>query len=588
MTTTTQGYVRVAKLAEVRAAGCLVVAIAGYTLVLVSRDDRVYALDNRCPHMGFPLHRGSVHDGILTCHWHHARFDLATGGTFDPWADDVPAFATEIRNDEVWVDLSTQARPQSHFQQRLCDGLEQNLPLVIAKAVIALLDDGVEAAEPFRSGLDFGVRYRQAGWGVGLTMHTCLTNLLPWLDPGDRPWALFHGLSAVARDCAGAPPRFATRPLPGACPELPVLQRWFRQLVAVRDTEGAERCLVSAVRSGADVRQVAALLFSAVTDYRYLDGGHALDFTNKALEALDVAGWDQAELVLASLVSGYTRAERMEESNTWRHPVDLVAILDQAFAALPAALAQGQTQQGTWSGQETLLPVLLAEDAQAIADVLLAALREGCVPVALAGQVVYAAALRIARFHTSNDFGDWDTAHHTFTFANAVQQGLQRVSSLAQSGAQLSLLRGVFDAAMSTYLNRFLNVPAVRLPTANDKLESPDELLKDLPSLLDRQQQVNETGQAVASYLYSGGSPERLLALLGRLLLREDRDFHTIQMLEVAFRQQAQLRGSPAGIAVLVAAARYLAAHAPTLRSQWQTYQMAERLHRGDHVFEEA
>ena len=38
-------------------------------------------LDNRCPHMGFALDRGSVDDGILTCHWHHARFDLASGCT---------------------------------------------------------------------------------------------------------------------------------------------------------------------------------------------------------------------------------------------------------------------------------------------------------------------------------------------------------------------------------------------------------------------------------------------------------------------------------------------------------------------------
>jgi len=40
--------------------------------------------------MGFPLDRGSVEDGILTCHWHHARFDFASGCTFDLWADDVP------------------------------------------------------------------------------------------------------------------------------------------------------------------------------------------------------------------------------------------------------------------------------------------------------------------------------------------------------------------------------------------------------------------------------------------------------------------------------------------------------------------
>jgi hypothetical protein len=37
---------------------------------------------------------------------------------------------------------------------------------------------------------------------------------------------------------------------------------------------------------------------------------------------------------------------------------------------------------------------------------------------------------------------------------------------------------------------------------------------------------------------------------------------------------------------VLMAAARYLAAHAPTVRAQNQTYQIALRLHRGKKVFE--
>ena len=76
--------------------------------------------------------------------------------------------------------------------------------------------------------------------------------------------------------------------------------------------------------------------------------------------------------------------------------------------------------------------------------------------------------------------------------------------------------------------------------------------------------------------------------MLGKLLLREDRDFHTIQEVEAAFRQYARLRETKAGIHILVAATRYLAAHAPTRRSQGQTYEMAEKLHLGERVFEAA
>jgi hypothetical protein len=49
----------------------------------------------------------------------------------------------------------------------------------------------------------------------------------------------------------------------------------------------------------------------------------------------------------------------------------------------------------------------------------------------------------IAMFHTRNEFSDWDAALHTFTFANAVHQGLIRISTP-------ELLRGVFDAAMNS------------------------------------------------------------------------------------------------------------------------------------------
>ena len=321
------------------------------------------------------------------------------------------------------------------------------------------------------------------------------------------------------------------------------------------------------------------MLFAAATDHRYIDVGHVIDFTNKALEALDSTNWQNADTVLSSLVTEYASAERMEESNSWRYPVDLVAILNGAFAQLPAALESGRDRRLTWSGSDELVTVLLGEDAKAIANSLLEALRTGCTEEQLAGAVVYAAALRIARFHTNNDFSDWDTAHHTFTFANAVHQGLRRVTSQA-------LLRGVFDAAMSVYLNRFLNIPSAQLPEPNGIVENPEKLLDELKELLDRQQQVNQAGALVARYLYSGGNPDQLLAAMGKMLLREDRSFHVIQEIEAAFRQYSLLRGTQAGIHVLIAAARYLAAHAPTMRSQEQTYQMANRLHRGDRLFE--
>ncbi len=278
----TGNLVRVGRLADIKTAGCLSVRVDRHTLALFAHGDKIYAVDNRCPHMGFPLQRGTVKEGILTCHWHHARFDLASGGTFDQWADDVRAYPIEIRDGEVWVDLTPPPNPHAYQRQRLEDGLERDIPLVIAKAGISLLENGENLAGPFRIGLSLGARYRGAGWGQGLTIHTCMMNLLAHLDADDRPRAVYHGLAAVARDCAGMPPRFGVQPLPSSTADLATLQRWFRQFVEVRDAEGAERCLVSAIRAGADHRQMATLLFAAATDHRYIQIGHVADFTNKA------------------------------------------------------------------------------------------------------------------------------------------------------------------------------------------------------------------------------------------------------------------------------------------------------------------
>jgi hypothetical protein len=243
--------------------------------------------------------------------------------------------------------------------------------------------------------------------------------------------------------------------------------------------------------------------------------------------------------------------------------------------------------------------VLLGDDPQLIVNLLLDALSEGATEEELAGIVAYAAAMRIVQFHTRNEFSDWDAVLHTFTYANAVHQGIRRISTQ-------ELLRGIFDGAMRVYLNRFLNVPPVALPKPTKKTEEknisindgkdPEMLLREeLLSLLDKQQQVNQAAQLAVDYLYNNnGKPDRLLAAIGKALLREDRNFHSIQMIEAIFRQYSFLcadsdnneDNSTRMAPLLVAAAKYLAAHSPTMRSQGHTYQVANQLYHGENLFE--
>ena len=140
-------FFRAASLAELQEKRMMTVRGEDRPLLLCSHDGRVFALDNRCPHMGFPFSKGSVREGMLTCHWHHARFDLRSGCTFDLWADDAPAFEVRVNGDDIWVSRQPrqQADPSLYFA-RLRRGLEHNIGLVQAKNIIALRARGEPGA----------------------------------------------------------------------------------------------------------------------------------------------------------------------------------------------------------------------------------------------------------------------------------------------------------------------------------------------------------------------------------------------------------------------------------------------------------
>ncbi len=237
-----------------------------------------------------------------------------------------------------------------------------------------------------------------------------------------------------------------------------MLERWFRHWTRVRHRDAAERTLLTAIASGASAIELAALMLTAITDRYFADGGHALDFTNKAFESLDIIGWEHASAILPTIVDEIVSARGSEESNAWRQPIDLVPMCEAAFAELPKLLADGKGERGSWRGEEVLGRLLLGDDPAAVVEALKSAIRDGATATDLSRAVAHAAARRVALFSISNEHSDWDTALHCFTYANAVHQLLTRI--VVERPMELErpeLLRGVFHGAMPVYLIRFLN-----------------------------------------------------------------------------------------------------------------------------------
>ncbi len=582
----TDDYVQVAQVDALREAGMEVLSPGDRTVLLLHHDGEVYAVDNRCPHMGFPLSQGTVENGLLTCHWHHARFELAEGDTLDIFADDVQTYPVEVRDGDVYVDPDPEpdVPPATHWRNRLVDGMAETLSLVMAKGVIHLDDLGEGFTTPVETAVEFGTTYRADGWGRGLTTLGAMANLYDRVDHPEKQRAMYVGVRSVANNCAGEPPRFDQYALANEELTKARLKSWFRETCEVRDADGAERCLRAAATLLAPA-DVADLLVAAGTDHLYMNNSHTLDFVNKALETLDHVGWGHAEDVLASTVRLFTDAARAEEESMWRQPVDVADLCFGIHDDLDDLVAAGAGR--TWDRPDGFLETLLGDDPEAIAEALRDAIAAGARTEELAHAVALAATRRVARFGTSNEFRDWNTVHHTFTYATAVH-------GLAGRTDADEVYRACVDGAMSVYLDRFLNQPPAQVPEPGDGgpdpggPRDPETVRADLLAAFDRTGAVDRAGHLVGEHSDAGGDPEALLRTLAKGVLREDADFHTLQNLEAAASRLDAGRTEAERRLALVATARYCSAHFPTNREVEQTFDIARRLHDGEKLHESA
>jgi nitrite reductase/ring-hydroxylating ferredoxin subunit len=567
--------VRAGSLHDLERDGRLLTKVGSMPVLVVWHEGVPYAIEDRCPHLGFPLRQGTIEAGLVTCHWHHARFDLSSGCTLDPWADDAIAFDVRISGDDVLVAARPESDPVGRLRRRLQDGLEQGITLVLAKATLGLLETD-DADGVVRTALDFGTTYRDEGWGSGLTVLVAMANLLPHLDPSDRALALVQALTFVSRDTLGHRPRFPEPALGDQEHDIERVAAWYRRFVETRSSDAAERALATAV-AGGDVAATERMMFAAVTDHVFIDEGHTLDFTNKAFEALALLGPDEASVV-TSMVRQTCAAERSEETGEWNHPIDLVSLLERAVGRLPTALAAGAAGDPAGVDVSKLAWRLLDDDPEAVTAAVLDGVRAGASGEQLGRALAFAAALRITRFHLNNDPGDWNSVHHAFTTANALHQALVRASVAGPPSPELA--RGLLHGALRVYLDRFLNVPAARLPHATAGT------LDDLARCWDVQGEVDTAGNAAYGYLRGGGSRAALIAALGHALVVEDAGFHWFQVVEAGTRQAlAWPEGSEESALILAGVARFLAAHTPTRRELATVVRTAARLRRGEALY---
>ena len=101
----TDSWIKVADEGAVPDGGMLPVYPRGLGLLLVKAGGALYAVANRCAHLGCPLESGARDAFVITCPCHDWRFDVRTGGLVEAPEIAIATYPVRVAGGEVFVEL---------------------------------------------------------------------------------------------------------------------------------------------------------------------------------------------------------------------------------------------------------------------------------------------------------------------------------------------------------------------------------------------------------------------------------------------------------------------------------------------------
>jgi nitrite reductase/ring-hydroxylating ferredoxin subunit len=525
------------------------------SIALFNVDGKIYATDNQCPHMGYPLTRGAVRHGILTCDWHGRSFDLEGGGCFNYECNDLQTFPVDVRQDEIWIQLGdAQYKRRDEHLRLLWEGLLSEDRWTISKAIALLLKGDVSEEEIVEMIL------RHLGRRIASSEETeggsDLSRLIDGLKVGRR----YQGadrlmvLATAARSVAGkAAERLQVVPLPG-----PVawenLERWTRMFSHDGQAGRIERCLFTARHLNYQDRILPLLYESAVEPY-FLGFADNLLSIGYVAETVETFGWERSSEVALNLGAKLVGRRRGEPERFRR---DAVSLMNSTVPSLEASNLSSNSIIDY--DEEALVNSLLSVNIQKSFDAVTGSLKMGVKVDRLITTLVLLAADRMARTPVNVDAG-WGPLTMELNLAASLRTAQQHAGVLVAA-------KGLFQAAWQVFSDRWLNIPVRSLiePLGGGTLDVTDEetgvrvILNSIASL-----DVENVGRQVLEYLNSGYSGDRLLHEMGRVMLWDDTNTQVLPTLRTVFEEWELSGGSdpalgaghPARRQLLIGLARY-------------------------------
>ncbi len=291
-------------------------------VVFRTEDGAIFALDNRCPHEGYPLSQGLVCGRVVTCSWHNYKFKLEDGACV-LGEEAVRSWPLRVQDGMVQVDLSP-PDPAFFLQKQrasLNEALYKNEPGRAIRDLHRLLGAGVGADVLLIELAAYDAAVGEYGCTHSPAAAADLLALPELGVPADPLLCLAQLSDAVGETLRRLPRRDVAAPEVsggGAIEGQPAVARLLQQVEA-EDLAGAEALLGRMLVEGWAWRHPTLALepvFLELASAHFLDFGHPLIYVSKYRRLLQTTPEHQRDLLLG-LLANIVYATREELLPAW-------------------------------------------------------------------------------------------------------------------------------------------------------------------------------------------------------------------------------------------------------------------------------
>ena len=545
------GFVEVAKLSDVPPGKAIAVRVQSRSIALFNHSNRIYATDNQCPHMGYPLIRGQARNGVLQCDWHGWSYAMDGGGCFTGGCDDLDTFPVQIDDDRILVKVAgVQSKRVGAHYLLLKEGLLKQDRWVLSKAVAIMLAQGVSERETLNLLVQHLGKHIASDEGPvgGFRLQRLIngTNVASRMKADDRLIPFMNAAGACAGRAGDRPER---QPLPDPI-SWDRLVDWLEMFSNDANWEAVEKCLVSARALEEHADDIVPLLFTHALNPHHLSVLRNLTHVSNIAELLDDFGWTVAEQLVCNLGAKLIGRFRGAPQGILREAIERLQVLQPTLDRIGVEPDSRTKDFDSDAFAEGLLSGELIQTFDAVTN----AIEQGVHVLQLVDLMVVLTADRLARTPVSFDPGWWNISNE--------MELASKVRNAYKYAGYRNAVQALYFAAYQFFSDRWLSVPHRKFseigfgPGAKDLPADPAEARKKIVGQIESIL-LPEVTASVNAYFRAGFDAHELLDDIALSLLKHDSGENLLATLDIVYQELDQCASHPFINLLVVGIARF-------------------------------